>query len=215
MVLIWLWIWKCQVQEQLYVIIWVIHSCSSQLLLQIWLLLHLPKRFSFFNMAMNFVKFDFFELISFFDKMWLVQDKNEVQHHISILLCIGLACGCLMFLFTKVFGTWILTGNKDWSRFGLLLILLLISWVLDRLWCSIIYAFSAFTGPKNAHLVPAANTYVQVQFLFKSFMCSINNFRIFSYSFCADFLALLPLIIKPKLLKAKEINKSLKKKKLT
>ncbi|GMY05662.1 protein DETOXIFICATION 46, chloroplastic [Fagus crenata] len=58
------------------------------------------------------------------------KDKNEVQHHISILLCIGLACGCLMFLFTKVFGTWILT---------------------------------AFTGPKNAHLVPAANTYVQIR----------------------------------------------------
>ena len=47
-----------------------------------------------------------------------------------------------------------------------------------------IFAFSAFTGPKNAHLIPAANAYVQVQFLFKSCMCSINNFRSFSYFFC-------------------------------
>ena len=34
------------------------------------------------------------------------------------------------------------------------------------------FAFSAFTGSKNAYLIPAANTYAQVQFLFKSFMCS-------------------------------------------
>ena len=33
-----------QGQQQLYVIIWVIHSCSSQLLLRIWLLLPLPER---------------------------------------------------------------------------------------------------------------------------------------------------------------------------
>jgi hypothetical protein len=59
--------------------------------------------------------------------MSLMQDKNEVQHHISILLFVGLACGCLMLLFTKFFGAWALTGNKDWSSFLLLLILLLIS----------------------------------------------------------------------------------------
>uniref|UniRef100_A0A2N9FDA3 Protein DETOXIFICATION n=1 Tax=Fagus sylvatica TaxID=28930 RepID=A0A2N9FDA3_FAGSY len=58
------------------------------------------------------------------------KDKNEVQHHISILLFVGLACGCLMLLFTKFFGAWALT---------------------------------AFTGPNNAHLVPAANTYVQIR----------------------------------------------------
>ncbi|KAL4615908.1 hypothetical protein ACB092_07G160400 [Castanea dentata] len=58
------------------------------------------------------------------------QDKNEVQHHISILLFVGLTCGCLMLLFTKFFGSWVLT---------------------------------AFTGPKNAHLIPAANTYVQIR----------------------------------------------------
>ena len=33
-----------QGREQLYVIIWVIHSCSSRLLLRIWLLLLLPDR---------------------------------------------------------------------------------------------------------------------------------------------------------------------------
>ncbi|XP_030944108.1 protein DETOXIFICATION 46, chloroplastic-like [Quercus lobata] len=58
------------------------------------------------------------------------QDKNEVQHHVSILLFIGLTCGCLMLLFTKFFGSWVLT---------------------------------AFTGPKNAHLIPAANKYVQIR----------------------------------------------------
>ena len=62
-----------------------------------------------------------------------------------------------------------------------------------------IFAFSALTGPNNAHLVPAANTYVQVQVLFKSFMCSINKIRIFNYSFCADFLTLLSLNHKTKL----------------
>ncbi|KAL3621289.1 Protein DETOXIFICATION 46, chloroplastic [Castilleja foliolosa] len=37
------------------------------------------------------------------------QDKNEVQHQISILLFIGLACGILMLLFTKFCGRWALT----------------------------------------------------------------------------------------------------------
>ncbi|KAG7975918.1 hypothetical protein I3843_06G124200 [Carya illinoinensis] len=58
------------------------------------------------------------------------KDKNEVQHHISNLLFVGLTCGCLMLLFTKFFGSWALT---------------------------------AFTGPKNAHVIPAANTYVQIR----------------------------------------------------
>ncbi|XP_021627750.1 protein DETOXIFICATION 46, chloroplastic isoform X2 [Manihot esculenta] len=58
------------------------------------------------------------------------RDKNEVQHQISILLFVGLACGVLMFLFTRFFGSWALT---------------------------------AFTGPKNVHIVPAANTYVQIR----------------------------------------------------
>ncbi|CAI9103729.1 OLC1v1002267C1 [Oldenlandia corymbosa var. corymbosa] len=34
------------------------------------------------------------------------QDKEEVQHQISILLCIGLACGVFMLLFTGLFGQW-------------------------------------------------------------------------------------------------------------
>ncbi|KAK9287318.1 hypothetical protein L1049_015732 [Liquidambar formosana] len=58
------------------------------------------------------------------------KDKNEVQHQISNLLCVGLTCGMLMLLFTKFFGSW---------------------------------AITAFTGPKNAHLVPAANKYVQIR----------------------------------------------------
>ncbi|KAK9184480.1 hypothetical protein WN943_024830 [Citrus x changshan-huyou] len=58
------------------------------------------------------------------------QDKNEVQHQISVLLFVGLACGFLMLLFTRFFGSWALT---------------------------------AFTGPRNVHLVPAANTYVQIR----------------------------------------------------
>ncbi|KAJ4966512.1 hypothetical protein NE237_018361 [Protea cynaroides] len=58
------------------------------------------------------------------------EDKNEVQHQISILLFVGLACGVGMLLFTKLLGTRILT---------------------------------AFTGLKNMHIVPAANTYVQIR----------------------------------------------------
>ncbi|CAN6900949.1 hypothetical protein Bca4012_096324 [Brassica carinata] len=58
------------------------------------------------------------------------QDKDEVQHQISILLFIGLACGLMMMVFTRLFGSWALT---------------------------------AFTGAKNAEIVPAANTYVQIR----------------------------------------------------
>ncbi|KAM1683186.1 hypothetical protein EV1_034078 [Malus domestica] len=57
-------------------------------------------------------------------------DRNEAQHHISILLFIGLTCGFAMLIFTRFFGSWALT---------------------------------AFSGPKNAHLIPAANTYVQIR----------------------------------------------------
>ncbi|KAL3843413.1 hypothetical protein ACJIZ3_000816 [Penstemon smallii] len=38
------------------------------------------------------------------------QDENEVQHQISILLFIGLACGFLMLFFTKFYGRWALTA---------------------------------------------------------------------------------------------------------
>uniref|UniRef100_A0A1J3G5W8 Protein DETOXIFICATION n=1 Tax=Noccaea caerulescens TaxID=107243 RepID=A0A1J3G5W8_NOCCA len=58
------------------------------------------------------------------------RDKDEVQHQISILLFIGLACGVMMMVFTRLFGSWALT---------------------------------AFTGAKNAEIVPAANTYVQIR----------------------------------------------------
>ncbi|KAE8008595.1 hypothetical protein FH972_005092 [Carpinus fangiana] len=59
----------------------------------------------------------------------LMQDKNQVQHQISILLFVGLTCGTLMLLFTQFLGAWALT---------------------------------AFVGPKNAHIVPAASKYVQL-----------------------------------------------------
>ncbi|KAJ7967258.1 Protein DETOXIFICATION [Quillaja saponaria] len=58
------------------------------------------------------------------------QDRKQVQHHISILLFVGLTCGFFMLLFTKFLGSWTLT---------------------------------AFTGPQNVDLVPAANTYVQIR----------------------------------------------------
>lgn len=37
------------------------------------------------------------------------QDKNEVQHQISNLLFVGLACGFFMLFFTRCFGPWALT----------------------------------------------------------------------------------------------------------
>ncbi|KAI9127910.1 hypothetical protein K1719_000903 [Acacia pycnantha] len=58
------------------------------------------------------------------------QDSDEVQHHISVLLLVGLACGVSMLLFVRFFGESMLT---------------------------------AFTGPKNLHLVPAASTYVKIR----------------------------------------------------
>ncbi|KAF9684408.1 hypothetical protein SADUNF_Sadunf04G0115200 [Salix dunnii] len=60
------------------------------------------------------------------------QDKKEVQHQISILLFVGLTCGFLMLLLTKLFGPCALT---------------------------------AFAGPKNLDILPAANTYVQIRAL--------------------------------------------------
>lgn len=44
------------------------------------------------------------------------QDKKEVQHHISVLLFVGLSCGVLMLLLTKFLGSWALiafTGTKN------------------------------------------------------------------------------------------------------
>lgn len=41
----------------------------------------------------------------------MVQDKSEVQHQISVLLFIGLACGLLMLFFTRCYGFWALTGK--------------------------------------------------------------------------------------------------------
>ncbi|CAJ1933612.1 unnamed protein product [Sphenostylis stenocarpa] len=58
------------------------------------------------------------------------QDKEEVQHHISVLLFVGLSCGIAMLLFTRFFGAAIIT---------------------------------AFIGLKNAHIVPAASSYVKIR----------------------------------------------------
>ncbi|KAL6963792.1 Protein DETOXIFICATION 46, chloroplastic [Sarracenia purpurea var. burkii] len=67
------------------------------------------------------------------------RDKDEVQHQISILLFIGLTCGVVMLFFTRLLGAWALTDY----------------------FANI--TFPAFTGPKNAHIIPAANTYVQIR----------------------------------------------------
>lgn len=40
----------------------------------------------------------------------MAQDKSEVQHQISILLFVGLACGIMMLFFTKFYGRWALTA---------------------------------------------------------------------------------------------------------
>lgn len=42
-----------------------------------------------------------------------MQDEEQVQHQISILLFVGLACGVLMLGFTKIFGSWALSGNEN------------------------------------------------------------------------------------------------------
>ncbi|XP_021738701.1 protein DETOXIFICATION 46, chloroplastic-like [Chenopodium quinoa] len=60
------------------------------------------------------------------------QDEKQVQHQISILLFVGLACGVSMLVFTKFFGSWALT---------------------------------AFAGAQNVHLLPAANSYIQIRAL--------------------------------------------------
>ncbi|XP_057527640.1 protein DETOXIFICATION 46, chloroplastic-like [Amaranthus tricolor] len=60
------------------------------------------------------------------------QDENQVQHQISMLLFMGLACGVSLLLLTKFLGEWALT---------------------------------VFVGVNNVHLVPAANTYVQIRAL--------------------------------------------------
>ncbi|XP_061340538.1 protein DETOXIFICATION 46, chloroplastic-like isoform X2 [Gastrolobium bilobum] len=41
------------------------------------------------------------------------QDREEVQHHISVLLFLGLACGFVMILFTSLFGAATLTGIEN------------------------------------------------------------------------------------------------------
>lgn len=40
-----------------------------------------------------------------------LQDKKEAQHQISVLLFIGLVCGLMMLLLTRLFGPWAVTGK--------------------------------------------------------------------------------------------------------
>ncbi|CAH2061618.1 unnamed protein product [Thlaspi arvense] len=75
------------------------------------------------------------------------RDKDEVQHQISILLFIGLACGVMMLVFTRLFGSW------------------------------------ALTGAKNAEIVPAANTYVQVVAAYMM-MDALNKKGYSAFSLC-------------------------------
>lgn len=109
------------------------------------------------------------------------QDKGEVQHQISILLFVGLCSGFFMLFFTKFFGSWALTGNEHcclniFFFFSLSIVIVTFEnssgaeeflkikeWGKSYSTNKISFLlFSAFTGPKNAHIVPASNTYVQV-----------------------------------------------------
>lgn len=74
------------------------------------------------------------------------QDEEGVQHHLSVLLFVGLACGCVMLLSTKLFGA---------------------------------AALTVFTGPKNVHVVPAANTYVQSWY--ERFLGTLEGFSCCQY----------------------------------
>ncbi|GER42289.1 MATE efflux family protein [Striga asiatica] len=86
------------------------------------------------------------------------QDKNEVQHQISIMLFVGLTCGILMLLFTKLYGRWALTGKEDqFDQFILLINYFLVPFCSNE--C--LYMMPVFTGAKNADIITAANKYVQ------------------------------------------------------
>jgi len=43
--------------------------------------------------------------------LYFLQDKKEAQHQISVLLFIGLVCGLMMLLLTRLFGPWAVTGK--------------------------------------------------------------------------------------------------------
>lgn len=44
--------------------------------------------------------------------LFFLQDKKEAQHQISVLLFIGLVCGLMMLLLTRLFGPWAVTGKQ-------------------------------------------------------------------------------------------------------
>lgn len=75
----------------------------------------LAKKVSFFVCFIFFYLWILFLIqrrlkISKIIRQLFLQDKKEVQHQISMLLCVGLGLGVSMLLFTKFFGTWALTG---------------------------------------------------------------------------------------------------------
>ncbi|GJZ82648.1 protein DETOXIFICATION 46, chloroplastic [Tanacetum coccineum] len=80
------------------------------------------------------------------------QDKAAVQHQISTLLFVGLACGIMMLFFTRFRGQWALG-----------VIIFLIGKCIKVADKSSNATFSAFAGAKNAHMLSAANTYVQIR----------------------------------------------------
>lgn len=97
-----------------------------------------------------------------------LQDKKEAQHQISVLLFIGLVCGLMMLLLTRLFGPWAVTGKPFFTT------------KINLIHLKVMYLnffFAAFTRGKNIEIVPAANTYVQVLF-FCLFILSYSLFQI-------------------------------------
>ncbi|CAA0827678.1 MATE efflux family protein 4- chloroplastic [Striga hermonthica] len=98
------------------------------------------------------------------------QDKDEVQHQISVLLFIGLVSGFLMLFFTRCYGTWALTAFTGASNVeiitaantyvqirGLAWPAVLIGWVAQ----SASLGMKDSWGPLNALAVEAERAYHQ------------------------------------------------------
>lgn len=117
-----------QVLELFCVIILATYSCFFPFQLRIWWPLRSPNRLLSKHLKLFYVivsvvdtpfqwwvtsGFYVFFYVLFDTKINFVQDKNVVQHQISILLFVGLACGFLMILFTKFFGLQALTGTRN------------------------------------------------------------------------------------------------------
>lgn len=55
--------------------------------------------------------FHVFSPHSIYKHSYYMQDEELAQHQVSMLLFVALTCGLGMFLFTKLFGTQVLTGK--------------------------------------------------------------------------------------------------------